>query len=89
MKRLGIVTGFVLVFGVAFASPVLAAAPSNDIYAGRTVITALPFADHIDTTEATTDADDVEAASCAPATAEASVWYADGRRRRPMVELRS
>ena len=76
MKRLGILTSLFVVGGLAFASPVLAAAPSNDTYAGRTVIGSLPFSDSIDTTEATTDAADTEAkAGCGALPTDASVWY--------------
>jgi hypothetical protein len=61
------------------ATPALAAAPSNDTIAGATVISALPFSDTVDTSEATTDADETAAAQpCraigAPAT-EKAVWY--------------
>ena len=64
---------------VGFASPVAAAAPSNDTIAGATVVTQLPFSDTVDTTEATTDADEQAAAQpCvdigAPAI-ENAVWY--------------
>jgi hypothetical protein len=54
-----------------------AAAPDNDVYLGAVEILALPYETTLDTTEATTDADDdkVLAAGCeAPAT-DASVWY--------------
>lgn len=53
-----------------------AAAPSNDTIAGATVIAAIPFTDEVDTTEATTDADDAQLNEIcgAPAT-DASVWY--------------
>ena len=85
MKRLGILTSLFVVGGLAFASPVLAAAPSNDTYVGRTVIGSLPFSDSVDTTEATTDADDTEAKiGCGAPPTDASVWYeltagSDGR----------
>jgi len=54
----------------------LAAAPSNDTFAGATAVT-IGFSQTLDTTQATTDANDTQLnASCgAPATA-ASVWYA-------------
>jgi hypothetical protein len=53
----------------------LAAAPSNDTIAGATAVT-IGFSETLDTTQATTDADDAQLnADCgAPATA-ASVWY--------------
>lgn len=57
------------------AGPALAAPPANDTYAGATPAT-LGFSETLDTTEATTDADDeaVNAMCGAPAT-DASVWY--------------
>lgn len=66
-----------LLFG---ATPALAAAgPANDKIAGATAITALPFSDTVDTTKASTDADELAAAQpCldfgAPAI-EKAVWY--------------
>jgi hypothetical protein len=62
------------------ASPALAApAPSNDRIAGATAIATLPFSDTVDTTKATTDADEEAAGQpCrdfgAPAI-EKAVWY--------------
>ncbi len=55
--------------------PALAAAPSNDAYGGAVVIPAVPFSTTIDTTEATTDADDVELNVCGAPAMDASVWY--------------
>ena len=76
MKRMAIPSSAVLLFTLAFASPVLAAAPSNDTHAGATVIAALPHAETLDTTEATTDADDVELnTNCGAPALDASVWY--------------
>jgi hypothetical protein len=65
-------TGLVLSAGAALAAP----PPSNDLGSGATVIAALPYTASLDTSGATTDADDVQAnTNCgAPATA-ASVWY--------------
>jgi hypothetical protein len=76
MKRLAMLGSIVSLLTLTIATPVLAAAPTNDLYPGRTVIAGLPFSDTVDTTEATTDADDAEAnVICeAPAT-DASVWY--------------
>jgi hypothetical protein len=52
------------------------AAPSNDTYAGRTVIAAVPFAETVDTSTATTDGDDVDInATCGAPATDASVWY--------------
>src|SRR5215475_5957928 len=77
----------VAVAGLAFATvlgtagPAVAAAPSNDTYAGRAVVGSLPFTETLDTTEATTDADDADLmAASAPycgsgLTTDASVWY--------------
>jgi hypothetical protein len=76
MKRLTVLISLVAMFSLAFATPALAAAPGNDAYAGRIAVGALPYSNSQDTTEATTDADDVEANTVcdAPAT-DASVWY--------------
>jgi hypothetical protein len=75
MKRLAIPMILATMLSLGMAVPVLAQAPSNDTYAGRTVIADLPFSEELDTSEATTDADDDELnGGCAPAT-EASVWY--------------
>jgi len=76
MKRLSISISLVALVGLTFVSPVVAAPPGNDLYANRETIAALPFNASVDTTEATTDADDADANSTcgAPAT-DASVWY--------------
>jgi hypothetical protein len=68
---------------LAQAFSAMAAPPSNDTLAGATAIDAIPFGDAVDTTEATTDADDDElAASNAPCDPRQSglqlaktVWY--------------
>src|SRR5215471_13636780 len=58
-------------------SPALAAAPSNDTFAGAQVIGSLPFSTTEDTTQATTDADDTAANQfCGAPATDASVWYA-------------
>jgi hypothetical protein len=76
MKRLALPTGLMLLFTFAFAAPVLAAPPSNDTYPGRTTIGSIPFSDTLDTSEATTDADDAEMnADCGAPATDASVWY--------------
>lgn len=76
MKRFAVPSGLVLLFTFAFAAPVLAAPPSNDSYAGRTIIGSLPYAESLDTSEATTDADDAELnAQCGAPATDASVWY--------------
>ncbi|MGH2783954.1 MAG: hypothetical protein ACRDJ1_01695 [Actinomycetota bacterium] len=53
-----------------------AAAPSNDTIGGAVSVGAIPFSDSVDTSEATTDAEDeaLNAQCGAPAT-DASVWY--------------
>jgi len=76
MTRIAFVTGIVALLGLGLATPVLAAAPSNDTYVDRVVIGSLPFSDSVDTSEATTDADDLEAdANCGAPATDASVWY--------------
>jgi hypothetical protein len=57
-------------------STAAAAPPSNDTFGGATVV-SLGFSEHLDTTEATTDADDAQLnASCGAPATDASVWYA-------------
>lgn len=76
MKRAALSLSIVALLSIGLVTPVLAAAPSNDLYAGRTVIPATPFTDTIDTTEATTDADDAELTTqCGAPATDASVWY--------------
>lgn len=76
MRRLAIPSSAVLLFTFVLVTPALAAAPGNDLYAGRTSIAALPFSETIDTTEATTDADDAELnLQCGAPATDASVWY--------------
>ena len=76
MKRLAIVGGIAAILNLAMISPALAAAPGNDTYAGRTVIGSLPFTESVDTTEATTDADDADInGDCGAPATDASVWY--------------
>jgi hypothetical protein len=62
-----------IVFQVTGAN---AAAPNNDAIAGAKSVSAIPFTDAVDTTEATTDAEDeaLNEQCGAPAT-DASVWY--------------
>jgi Family of unknown function (DUF6299) len=76
MKRVAVLSSVLLLISFVFAAPVLAVVPSNDTYAGRTTIAGLPFSDTVDTTEATTDADDVELnEQCGAPATDASVWY--------------
>ena len=75
-KRLVVLVGLLLAGSLAAAGPVLAAAPANDLYAGRQAV-GIGFSDTVDTTEATTDADDLDIATgCLGVPAlDASVWY--------------
>lgn len=76
MKRAGLVLTIVATASLGLATPVLAAAPGNDLYAGRTAIAPVPFNESIDTTEATTDSDDQEVGDqCGAPPTDASVWY--------------
>jgi hypothetical protein len=75
MKRLAILTSLLMIVSLATAAPALAAAPANDLYSGRQVI-SVGFTATVDTTEATTDADDIEInAQCGAPATDASVWY--------------
>jgi hypothetical protein len=75
--RLPAVAGLATALLVLTVSPASAAAPSNDTFAGAQVIGALPFDATVDTTQATTDADDTAAnANCGAPATDASVWYA-------------
>ncbi|HEY3210562.1 MAG TPA: hypothetical protein VGL18_12365 [Actinomycetota bacterium] len=78
MKRsftIMVLVGTALAAVMVAASPALAVPPSNDTFVGAKVIT-IPFSETLDTTEATTDADDAEAnADCGAPATEASVWY--------------
>jgi hypothetical protein len=57
------------------APAALAAPPSNDTFSGATAAT-LGFSEVLDTTEATTDADDAQLnAECGAPATDASVWY--------------
>jgi hypothetical protein len=76
MKRAALLIASVALVSLGLAAPVLAAAPGNDTYATRASIGSLPFSASVDTTEGTTDADDVEAnANCYSPATDASVWY--------------
>ena len=74
MKRLAILSSLLMIVSLAFAAPVLAAPPANDVYAGREPI-AIGDDLTVDTSEATTDADDVEMNVCGAPAMDASVWY--------------
>jgi hypothetical protein len=74
--RVAISTGTVLFLSLAGGASVLAAPPSNDDFNAATVISAFPFADTVNTTEATAAPDDpVPSGSCALGDAVATVWY--------------
>jgi hypothetical protein len=77
LGRLGPRAGCVaVVLAALFVAPAWAAAPPNDHFAGATAIPSLPYTQTLDTTQATTDADDVEAnADCGAPATQASVWY--------------
>ncbi|OLF15460.1 DUF6299 family protein [Actinophytocola xanthii] len=74
-QALGLVaaTASVIVLG---ASPASAEPPTNDTIENAVEITAVPFTDTVDTTEATTDAEDAAVnASCGAPVTNGSVWY--------------
>jgi hypothetical protein len=77
--RLAGVATLVIAMVFTVAGPAQAAPPDNDTHGGATVVDVLnlPFTDQVDTTEATSDADDdAIAAQCAGVPAwDASVWY--------------
>jgi hypothetical protein len=76
-KRISTALCVAAVAAVVGAAPALAAAPSNDVRGGATTISALPFSDTVDTSQATTDADDAALnAQCGAPVTNGSVWYA-------------
>lgn len=74
-QLLGLVTSMATMVVLA-AAPASAEVPTNDTIAGAKTIDSVPFEDALDTTEATTDAEDaaINAPCGAPAT-NGSVWY--------------
>ena len=74
--RLGLAMALALgAIGIS-APAALAAPPGNDTFGGATAAT-LGFSEVLDTTEATTDADDAQLnESCGAPATDASVWYA-------------
>jgi hypothetical protein len=73
-RRITVLLAAVLLMALQ-ALPAVAAPPSNDTIAGATVV-SLGFRQELDTTEATTDADDAQLnASCGVPATDASVWY--------------
>ena len=79
-----------LMLALAGYSPALAAPPSNDTFGGATLVTS-GFSEQLDTTEATTDADDAQLnSSCGAPATDASVWYAlDGNDTGVVVDVSS
>lgn len=77
MKRRVVPVILASMLSLGVAVPVLAAAPGNDTYAGKTLISAIPFSESPDTSEATTDADDdqMNPPDCGAPATDASVWY--------------
>lgn len=79
LVRAGQVVGLVVATGAAVvlgATPAAAAPPSHDTIQGAKAITAFPFSEVVDTTEATTDAEDAAInAQCGAPVTNGSVWY--------------
>jgi len=74
LRRLSVAIVAALTIGAAPAV-VLAASPGNDTFGGATVA-SVGFSETIDTSGATTDADDAQLnASCGAPATDASVWY--------------
>lgn len=74
MKRLAVVISLVALGSLTFASPALAAPPSNDDIGSPTIVGALPYTDGpYDTTEATTGATDPD--DCFGSADRSTVWY--------------
>lgn len=75
-KHRGLAATMVAILALAaFAPSVMAAQPSNDLFGGATTAT-IGFSESLDTTGATTDADDAQLnASCGAPATDASVWY--------------
>src|SRR5215510_6038780 len=65
-----------VVISLAGFSPALAAPPSNDTFPNATSV-SLGFSEQLNTSEATTDADDAQLnTNCGAPATDASVWYA-------------
>ena len=75
-KRIAVLIGLLITASLAGAGPVLAAAPSNDLYVNAQAV-SVGFSDAFSTTDATTDADDVaiNTPDCGAPATDASVWY--------------
>ncbi len=89
LRRLAVVTASLFAF-TALAPVALAAAPGNDVIAGATTA-AIGFSEVLDTTEATTDADDAQLnVECGAPATDASVWYTlDGADQGVIVDVSS
>jgi len=74
-SRFAVAVALLGLAGLATAPATFAAAPANDVYAGRVTVTDGSHVEQ-DTTEATTDADDTELnANCGAPATDASVWF--------------
>src|SRR6476646_600258 len=74
-----LITAFMLALSMLglYAPAVLAGDPGNDVFSGATAGASLPFSESVDTTQATTDADDAQLnTNCGAPATDASVWYA-------------
>lgn len=75
IRRMAITISAVLLLTFLLVTPALAAPPSNDAFTGRTIIPGIPYADTLDTSEATSDPSDAELNVCGAPALDASVWY--------------
>jgi hypothetical protein len=77
VKRFAVLGGVAAILNLVFVTTALGAAPSNDGYAGRTVIGSLPFSDTVDTSMASTGGNDpkMNVEECGAPATDASVWY--------------
>jgi hypothetical protein len=75
-RVVAMLAGAALATGGFVATAAAAGPPSNDRIAGATVVASLPFTATVDTTAATTDADDVQVnGTCGAPNTNNSVWY--------------
>lgn len=75
-QRLAAAVAAALTIVAITGAPAVAAPPGNDVYLSAEPVLAVPFSATLDTTEATTDADDAELnATCGAPAMDASVWY--------------
>jgi len=76
LRRLGVASVALVAVGALAPAALAAAPPANDTFSGATAAT-IGFSQVLDTTAATTDADDAQLnASCGAPATDASVWYA-------------